>query len=373
MRVLFLSTPLVSHVYPMVPLAWALRAAGHEVLIGTTGPALSVASSGLNVIDFDPRGACPSLAQINATRPDIVAARATHVADGLPLLIEATRQYADQMIAVSERWRPDLIVHSQLQGGGLLAAAKLGIPAVEHGSSLLRTGDFYERLAELISATFTAHGLTGLPACRAALDVAPPSMATEQPGAWRMRYIPFNGGGWLPGEFFAQPSRPRIAVTIGTNIMAPNMARLLSRTIAAARGVDAEFVILLSGIDDATCHSGEMPTNARIVRDWLPLRPLLETCHTIVHHGGAGSILAALDAGVTQLIVPSGAPNFLQSDAVRERGVGVTLDVEEVDAATVESVLTDEKLRTAAAEVREEMAQLPPPYAVVPQLGDLAT
>ncbi|SBT43075.1 nucleotide disphospho-sugar-binding domain-containing protein [Micromonospora auratinigra] len=370
MRVLFLSTPLASHLYPMVPLAWALRAAGHDVAVATTGPALSVASSGLDVIDFDPEGRCPSLAQINATRPDIVARRATRIDDGMVLLIEATRQYVDRMIEVAGRWRPDLVVHSQLQGGGPLAAATLGVPAVEHGASLLRTGDFYERLDQLIPETFEAYGLTGLPPRRALLDVAPPSMVVGRPDAWPMRYVPYNGGGVLPVDLTVPTDRPRVAVTIGTNIMAPNMAQLLSRLYAAAAGVDAEFVVLLSGIDAA---ADDAPDNVRVVREWLPLRALLGTCGLIVHHGGAGSILAALDAGVAQLVVPSGAPSYIQADAVRERGVGVTATAEEVDAELLRRALDDEKLRAAAAEVRDEMAGMPPPAAVVSRLVELAS
>jgi UDP:flavonoid glycosyltransferase YjiC (YdhE family) len=299
-----------------------------------------------------------------------VSQRATKVADGLPLLIEATRQYVDRMIGVAELWRPDLVVHSQLQGGGPLAAAKLGVPAVEHGSSLLRTGDFYEHLAELMPETFTTHGLTRLPRDRVTLDVAPPSMVAEMPGSWPMRYIPFNGGGLLPDTLADRPDRPRIAVTIGTNIMAPNMADLLGRTFAAAGDVGAEFVVLLSGLTDQV-DLGRVPANVRIVTHWLPLRSLLDTCTAILHHGGAGSILASLDAGVTQLVVPSGAPNYLQSDAVRERGVGVTASAEEVDAALVRRVLDDEKMRRAAADVRDEIARMPTPVDLVPRLAAL--
>src|SRR5262245_54913822 len=36
MRVLFVSCPSAGHVYPMFSLAWALRAAGHEVLVASS-------------------------------------------------------------------------------------------------------------------------------------------------------------------------------------------------------------------------------------------------------------------------------------------------------------------------------------------------
>ncbi|MDW6062592.1 hypothetical protein SAZ11_36845 [Streptomyces sp. FXJ1.4098] len=45
MRVLMMSTPVSSHFAPLVPLAWALRSAGHEVLVAgqpdVMGPARS--------------------------------------------------------------------------------------------------------------------------------------------------------------------------------------------------------------------------------------------------------------------------------------------------------------------------------------------
>ncbi|MEV5569979.1 nucleotide disphospho-sugar-binding domain-containing protein [Spirillospora sp. NPDC052269] len=371
MRVLFLSTPLESHLYPMVPLAWALRAAGHEVVVGTTGPALSVAGAGLDVVDLDPEGRRPSVASLNATRPDLVGKRATKVADGRPLLVEATRAYADDMIATARLWRPDLVVHSQLQGGGPLAAAAVGVPSVEHATSLLRTDDFYERLPDLLPEVFTAHGLDGLPARRGWIDVAPPSMAGRRPGTWSMRYIPYNGGGLLPSGLAGRPDGRRVAVTVGTGVMAPNADRLLSRVLKVAEETDAEFVLLLGAGAD-TGGLGDPPPNVRAVREWVPLRALLDTCDALVHHGGAGSTLAALDAGVAQVVIPSGAPNYIQAASVRDRGVGLTTDVDDLDAALVERALTDARLLATVREVRAEMAALPSPADTVARLTDLA-
>ncbi|MEV4257604.1 nucleotide disphospho-sugar-binding domain-containing protein [Spirillospora sp. NPDC049652] len=372
MRALFLSTPLESHLYPMVPLAWALRAAGHEVVVGTTGPALSVAGAGLDVIDIDPRGRRPSVAGLNATRPDLVNNCATTVADGRPLLVEATRAYADDMIATARLWGPDLVVHSQLQGGGPLAAAAVGVPSVEHATSLLRTDDFYERLPELLPEVFAAHGIDGLPKRRAWIDVAPPSMAARRPGTWSMRYIPYNGGGRLPADLARRPEGRRVAVTVGTGVMAPNADRLLARVLEVAEGTDAEFVLLLGAGADARGRLADPPPNVRAVREWVPLRALLDTCDALVHHGGAGSALAALDAGVAQVVIPSGAPNYIQAACVRDRGVGLVADLGDLDADLVERALTDVRVRAAVRAVRAEMAALPSPAGTVPRLTDLA-
>ena len=37
MRILFTTAPLSGHYFPLVPLAWACRSIGHEVLVATSG------------------------------------------------------------------------------------------------------------------------------------------------------------------------------------------------------------------------------------------------------------------------------------------------------------------------------------------------
>jgi len=54
MRVLFVSLPSIGHLLPLVPLAWAARAAGHEVLVASCGEAEVVAQAGLHMVDIAP-------------------------------------------------------------------------------------------------------------------------------------------------------------------------------------------------------------------------------------------------------------------------------------------------------------------------------
>jgi UDP:flavonoid glycosyltransferase YjiC (YdhE family) len=56
---------------------------------------------------------------------------------------------------------------------------------------------------------------------------------------------------------------------------------------------------------------------------------------------------------------------------MQDRGVGFWTDLDAIDAAAVERLLRDEKLREAASEVRAEMAAMPAPAAIVPRLTDL--
>ncbi|MBM0278811.1 glycosyltransferase, partial [Micromonospora sp. STR1s_6] len=62
MRVLIVSAPLVGHVFPLVPLALALRDADHDVLVATGGGGLAVADAGLPVHDVAPGFDCGRIA-----------------------------------------------------------------------------------------------------------------------------------------------------------------------------------------------------------------------------------------------------------------------------------------------------------------------
>src|SRR4051812_34880722 len=55
MRVLFTTWDWAGHFFPMVPLGWALRAAGHEVLVATDpGFAPTVTGAGLPALPVGP-------------------------------------------------------------------------------------------------------------------------------------------------------------------------------------------------------------------------------------------------------------------------------------------------------------------------------
>ncbi|WP_433872580.1 nucleotide disphospho-sugar-binding domain-containing protein [Saccharopolyspora sp. CA-218241] len=376
MRALFLSTPHAKDVFPMVPLAWALRASGHEVAIATSGPALDH-GSGLPTIDFGP--ADPKSAEVIPLADEhrrMVWTRLDTVEEGWTVLAQVASTFADPMIDVARQWRPDLVVHSQLQGGGALAGAALGVPAVEHGFGLLRSNGFYEALPDLLPGTMDRLGLDSAPVPRAVVDIAPPSMVRTQDRAWPTRFVPYNGPGALPG-WLHEEGPPRIALTIGSMGLIggpdrdadPFVERFLDRIASAAGKVTAE--LLLIGIDPRHPGVARLPGNVRVLTGWIPLRELLGHCSAIVHQGGAGTMLNALEAGLPQFTVPAVAPNYIHSVAMQERGVGWWSELDELDAAVFERLVEDTGLATAAAEVRAEIAAMPAPADAVPAMRRL--
>lgn len=117
---------------------------------------------------------------------------------------------------------------------------------------------------------------------------------------------------------------------------------------------------------------GALPSNVRVA-GWVPLTTLLPGCAGIIHHGGAGTTLTALDSGVPQLILPSGADRYINATSVTRRGAGLTAEAETVDGALVARLLADDTLRAAAAEVRAEMRAMPTPIGVAERLTGLVS
>ena len=55
MRFLLTTVPGAGHLFPLVPLAWSLRALGHEILLATAGPGTVFGpGAGLTTVDVAP-------------------------------------------------------------------------------------------------------------------------------------------------------------------------------------------------------------------------------------------------------------------------------------------------------------------------------
>ncbi|WP_158890625.1 nucleotide disphospho-sugar-binding domain-containing protein [Amycolatopsis anabasis] len=370
MRVLFISTPGAGFAFPMVPLAWAMRAAGHEVTFTTCGDGLAVERAGLEVLEVAPiEELIAHVRETQRRHPELVARLGgpiVNVHENTALSSRFGTPFLPRFLAVARSVRPDLVVYSPLQVEGLLVASILDVPAVVHGFGFLRTAGLPETMAEHYDA-FAEFGV-GLPRRIKHLDLAPASMLDEPEFGWPMRPVPYDGGAVLPDWLREIPDRPRVAVTLGTMVLKASGITPLKRLVAEASTVDADFVLALGGQDIGAL--GPLPANVH-AGGCLPWRALLRTCSAAIHHGGAGTTLGSLDAGVPQLVLPEGADRGLNAEAVRARGCGLLCRDDEVDAATIRTVLEDPSLRVAAWSVQAELADMPAPAELVPLLAEL--
>jgi UDP:flavonoid glycosyltransferase YjiC (YdhE family) len=291
---------------------------------------------------------------------------------------EISDRMADRTVEVARSWQPDVVVHTPIGGAGPLAATLLSVPAVLHGFGL-GPGAGLTHVTELVframRAAFERHGVSGEPnPPLAILDPTPPSMqGHDRPPAWSIRYVPYNGGGALPDWLLQPPSRTRICVTLGTSVPYAAGVSGLTGVVEAVGDLDAEVVLALGEADRSAL--GPLPGNV-LLSGWVPLSALVPTCRVVVHHGGAGTTMNALVAGVPQLVLPHGADQHVNAAAVQQRGVGLSHLPEDADPATVsrslQRLLAEPAFSQAADEVRTEIAELPPPGEMVPSLEELA-
>jgi UDP:flavonoid glycosyltransferase YjiC (YdhE family) len=275
-------------------------------------------------------------------------------------------EMADGVVALADRWAPDLVVHEPLAAAGALAAAHRRVPAVLHENSLYDGAELARVTAARLSAALGRHGVDALPASAATLTIAPSSMVDGRAG-WPMRCVPYSGEGIMPTWLREPSERPRIAVSRST-VGGPGGSSLMSAVVAAAPRVDAEFVVVRP--DRKVTRRGTLPGNVRTV-DWVPLTGLLPTCAGIVHHGGAGTVFGAVAAGVPQLVVPGAGDRTHNARLVAARGVGLAVAAKDITAAELTRLITDAALASAAAEVRQEIAAMPSPEQVPPKLHAL--
>ncbi len=372
---------------PLVPLAWAARSAGHEILFASANPMAKVlADAGLPVVDaFPDRDIWLDFTEL--ARNQETAA----MPDDVRELVRSNNSYgyvalttAEQTVRAGRDFGADLVVFASDHGGGPFIAAKLGVPALETGNRMawaMRDRDFREQpsiltdgvIGELMSRRL---GLTGpVPVSLAGIDPRAPSIGgltdtevDEVDGKpwWPMQCLPYNGGVLVPEWALAAPSRPRVLVTLGTTVPLLAGVSSLSVVLEALSTMDVE-VVLAGGSADLT-ELGTLPGNVRSA-GFLPFSTILPRCSLMIHHGGAGTIAAALSYGVPQFVLPAYGENRTSADQLTERGVAVQADPETVTAEeireTTQRLLGEPVFAKVAREVAGEIAEMPSPVSII--------
>ena len=105
---------------------------------------------------------------------------------------------------------------------------------------------------------------------------------------------------------------------------------------------------------------GTLPPSVRVER-WMPQAGVMAHASAMVGHGGSGSTLMALAAGVPLALVPLFVDGPTNARRVAELGAGIALErgPDELAGAVAE-LLMDPGHRAAASAVAAEIRALPP-------------
>jgi UDP:flavonoid glycosyltransferase YjiC (YdhE family) len=380
-RVLFSSVWGIGHVFPMVPLAQALQAAGHDVLWAAPEPArrhaeaagLPTAQAGL---------APPGIKQLwdQLSRETAQLPPQEHAAVAFPRMFGAAAPaMAADLLAVAQRWQPDLLVHDNAELAAPLVAAVCGRPCLTHAFGGAIPAAIVEGAARVLAPLWKSHGLEVPPSgglfADGYLDICPSSVQgvpLDHVGRrFPLRPVPYTGpSGPLPDVVLHPDDRPLVYLTLGT--VAENPAGLATAAAAIA-ALPVRLVVAVGPKSDPSAL-GPQPANVSVAA-WVPQAELLPRCDVVVSHGGSGTFLGALAHGVPQLCLPQLADQFRNAAAGSGRGVCLALQPGEADEArvrgAVEHLLRDEGTRRAASAVQEEIREMPSPARVGAELEGL--
>ncbi|UNT00807.1 DUF1205 domain-containing protein [Streptomyces tubbatahanensis] len=395
MRVLFVTWAAPGHLLPMVPLAWAFQAAGHEVRVaGPPSCHKAVLGSGLSSVSVGDQAAlaalpvAPELAQWGrpARWPSGWSAHLDLLDPGRRRVVRALyeKQCAaahlvlDDLVAFGTSWRPDLVVHDVLAMAGPVVAAVLGVPAVGHGweiGSTLHspTADRDDQPLPAYLRLFEKYGTTAVEPA-GWVDPCPPAMRPPDGAPVRrlpVRCVPYNGAGTHEEWLTRRRGRPRVCVTAGiagARYRDPAVRDVFALTLESLAATDAEIVLAPGG----PLEDNRLPDGVRVVRG-MPFRMLLPECDLVVHHGGAGTALTAVASGVLQIIVPPSPICTEIGHGVERAGAGVMTghsDSGALLAKTVADLLAaPEPHRRALARLQAQLDALPAPAALADRLA----
>lgn len=118
-----------------------------------------------------------------------------------------------------------------------------------------------------------------------------------------------------------------------------------------------------------------VPSNAHVEKYW-PQADVMPAAAVVVGHGGFGTTLGALSAGVPQVVLPLFTPDqHLNAQRVAALGVGLRVDGGPDGAgllgSSVARVLAEPSFAQRARVVADEVASLPEVAAVVSQIERL--
>ncbi|MGW7081746.1 nucleotide disphospho-sugar-binding domain-containing protein [Streptomyces sp. NPDC054871] len=374
MKCLFVLEGGAGAILPLVPLAQALRGAGHEVIAATHAESMqSMLGAGIPTVAAPLKSPKDYRAirdgQLVPLTGDVDERAIPLGTIGANIAVDAHRE----LLEMARLWRPDLIVGGPLAYAAPLLSADLDVPyvAVEFG--------FAEPLNWHLATLeeLARQGFGELPEPAQRLILCPESFRHPD-GAMRylpgqaMRYLPFSPARTVEPWMYAKGRRPRVWVSAGSRVGSDYGLDYLRRLVDSAARLDVE--LLVATPDELADRLGPLPDNTKV--GWLPFDVLAPTCDLAVHHGGGSTLLGLAAHGVPQVMIPN-VPEFREYLATIENSGAVkVLSAKEDTPADVllacEELLSEASYRKSADRLRAEMLTAPTPQAMVHGLESIA-
>ncbi len=377
MRILFTYIGGLGHFHPLVPVARAAAAAGHEVAVaGSGGLTAQVEAAGFRAFATSPprpSGPSPRPRPRDLAPLAPVDARAAEVEFAENFADKGARRHATAVQEHIRHWRPDVVVRDEADLGSAIAAEVWGIPTATVlvlAAGMLVRPDLVSPPLAVLRAEHALPPDPGLAMLTGDLVLAPFAPSFRSPDS----PVP------LPeATFWFRPdsrvtttprsSRRRVYVTLGT-VFNSTSGDLFERLLAGLAEVDAD-VLATVGRHVDPADFGPQPAHVRVER-FVPQADVLRETDLVVSHGGSGSLTATLAHGLPSVLLPLGADQPHNALRAEELGVARTLDAATVTPEairqTVNDALRDEATTERARRMAVEIDGLPGVEETVPLL-----
>ena len=389
MRVLVSTTAGLGHFGPLLPFAAACRRAGHDVVVAA--PESFNAEVERAGFPHRPFADAPpdEWGAVMARLPSLTYDEAEAVVLGEVFAGSNVRAALPGLLALMEEWRPDLVLWESGEFGSHLAAERLGVPQVALTVGL---GLVAERALPVVAAALeparaslglqadpARERLRAVPWCsmvpEALEDPAVPGPAGDRrfrPGGEDEQGVAPALVGWWPAEM---ADLPLVYLTFGTVARTvPHFASALPAALAAVADLGVRLLLTLGQAGDPETL-GTLPANVHVER-WVPQATVLPRAAAVVCHGGFGTVMGTLTAGVPLVVVPQFADQPYNAERVAAVGAGVALPLGPPDPAGlrdgVARVLGDPGYRERARAVAEAIRALAPADEAVPMFEEVA-
>jgi UDP:flavonoid glycosyltransferase YjiC (YdhE family) len=308
------------------------------------------------------------------------------------LLVGPAARYASDVNEAIDQAKPAVVVCSMFCLGGMVAAEAAGIPYIvlfpnifllpadgmpPFGIGLLPARGPIGRLRDRILNRFIEHlwdrsGLTHLNALRLRYGLTPLEHVLDQmSGARRLlvltspaldfpatlpagaRYVGpvLDDPPWSRASSWTPPAGSDPLVLVAMSSTFQDQVGPLRRVIAALGTLPVRGVVTTGPAINPEALTA--PSNVTVLAS-APHREVLQHAHAVVTHGGHGTVVKSLAAGVPIVLLPHGRDQADTAVRVTARGAGLTLRRTahpRTIAAAVRRVLGDPSYRTAAQQL----------------------
>jgi len=419
MRVLFVHKPVAMISNHLVPLGWALRAAGHEVRFACqTGGAQVITEAGHTAVPLgtysDPQRF--ALAQMY---PDLLEAQRQR---GLPgpydvvtdpakatwdYLLPETREVVSSvyrwenfpilrdLVDFARFWGPDLVIWEPTAYAAPIAAKACGAAHARllytidiHGVTrehYLRLkeqqpeGQREDPLAEWLDGYARKYGSEfseDMTTGHFTIDQFPRSLQIEASDLHyvRSQFVPYNGTSVVPRWLWEAPQRPRVALTLGRSATESfdGYAVDVQEILDALADLDIELVATIAEKEQAKLT--RIPDNTRIL-PFVPLHALAPTCSAVIHHAGAATLATVSRYAVPQLSIPLHHDQPALADLLDQTNAALSIHNDHATGPAirhaVQRLLAEPAFQQGATRLADEIRALPTPNELVPTLEKL--